>query len=188
MTQKVAEKAITQSAAILQQGGLFAYPTEAVYGLGCDPFNRAAVERLCALKQRSIEQGLILIAANFSQIEKLIAPLSEEILQRAKSTWPGPYTWVFPRSELVPDWISGDHPTIALRVTAHPIAAAICQQFGGAIISTSANRHGHAPARTAEEVRAMLGDKVDFIVEGEVGGLAQPTPIRDGVSGEIFRL
>jgi len=183
----MADKTIAQAAIILQQGGLIAYPTEAVFGLGCDPFNPIAVERLCALKQRSIDQGLILIAANFSQVQKLITPLSEEILQRATSTWPGPHTWVFPGSELVPEWVSGSHPSIALRVTAHPIATAICQQFGGAIVSTSANRHGQPPARTANEVRAMLGDEVDFIVEGEVGGLAQPTPIRDVVSGEVFR-
>ncbi len=183
----VDDDVLQQAATVLHQGGLIAYPTEAVYGLGCDPFNRNAVERLCALKQRSLKQGLLLIAANFAQVERLIAPLPQAALDRAKATWPGPHTWVFPRSAEVPDWISGEHSGIALRVSAHPIAVALCEQFGGALVSTSANRHGTPPALSAAEVAAGFGNSINLIVEGALGGLGQPTPIRDALSGAVIR-
>lgn len=173
---------------VLQTGGIIAYPTEAIFGLGCDPFNRSAVERLCALKQRSSAQGLILISANFSQIEKLIAPdVSFTALNSAQNTWPGPYTWIFPCSSYVPKWISGEHSSVALRVTAHPIAASLCNAFGGPLVSTSANRHAAAPARTASEVQAIFGEEVQLIVDGALGGLVNPCPIRDALSGAVIR-
>ena len=115
-----------EAVAALRAGGVIAYPTEAVFGLGCDPFNRTAVEQLCLLKQRQMDQGLILIAETFSQVEDFIAPIDNAALQRVHNSWPGPYTWVFPCSARAPKWITGTHSTIALRVTAHPIAAALC--------------------------------------------------------------
>jgi L-threonylcarbamoyladenylate synthase len=108
-------------------------------------------------------------------------------LARAQASWPGPHTWVFPRASDVPDWIAGSHAGIALRVTAHAPAAQLCRTFGGALVSTSANRHGEAPARSAADVRAAFGDTLDAILDGPTGGLAQPTPIRDAVSGALLR-
>ena len=92
---------LQQAVKILQTGGLIAYPTEAVYGLGCDPFNRAAVSRLCALKKRDANAGFILIAANWKQIESLIetSKIPPEQMRKIQSTWLGPVTWVFPASE-----------------------------------------------------------------------------------------
>jgi len=176
----------SEAAALLRAGGVLAYPTEAVFGLGCDPDNRTAFDTIFVLKQRPPEQGVLLIASDFEQIADWIAAPSQAIA-RAQPTWPGPHTWIFPRAAQAPAWIAGGHAGIALRATAHPPAAALCRAFGGALVSTSANRHGEAPARTAEQVRAAFGDTLDAILNGSTGGLERPTPIRDAISGESVR-
>lgn len=177
------------AAAALRRGGVVAYPTESVYGLGCDPHDEAALSRLFALKRRPPQQGVLLIAADFAQIERYIAldEVPADVLDRVRATWPGPHTWILPRSLQVPTWIAGNHAGIALRVTAHAPAAALCRAFGGALVSTSANRHGEPPARTATEIRKVFGDDLDAIVDAPVGGLERPTAIRDAISGELVR-
>lgn len=181
------DAAIARAVDALRRGGVVAYPTEAVWGLGCDPFNESAVRRIFALKQRPHGVGVILIGADFAQIEPFIGECSAAALVRARATWPGANTWVFPRKDIVPTWIVGEHAGIAIRVTAHPIASALCQAFGSAIVSTSANPHGRPPARHVDAVREYFDEQLDDIVEGELGGLEQPTAIRDAVSGEILR-
>jgi L-threonylcarbamoyladenylate synthase len=173
----------------LRAGGVIAYPTEAVYGLGCDPWNRAAVERLFALKGRPPTQGVLLICADFAQASRFIdlAGTPASAIASARDTWPGPHTWIFPRAADVPEWITGGHAGIALRVTAHAPAAGLCHRYGGALVSTSANRHGEPPARSAAEVQAAFGSAIDAIVDAPLGGLERPTPIRDAISGESVR-
>ena len=182
--------ALDSAVGALRAGGVIAYPTEAVFGLGCDPQNQAAVAHLFALKQRPPTQGVLLIAADFDQVEKYIdmSAVSTAALARAQATWPGPHTWVFPRSAATPGWLSGSHAGIALRITAHPLAAALCRAWGGALVSTSANRHGEPPGCTAEAVQAAFGGELAYILAGETGGLARPTPIRDAITGEEFRV
>jgi L-threonylcarbamoyladenylate synthase len=183
------ESSLEMIAAALRAGGVVAYPTEAVFGLGCDPGNHAAFERLFALKQRPPTQGVLLIGADFDQVAPYIdlAATPPEALARAQASWPGPHTWIFPRAAGVPAWIAGGHAGIALRVTAHAPAAALCRAFGGALVSTSANRHGEPPARRIDDVRSMFGATLDAILNGETGGLERPTPIRDAISGAIVR-
>ncbi|MGA9421428.1 MAG: Sua5/YciO/YrdC/YwlC family protein [Rhodanobacteraceae bacterium] len=173
----------------LSRGGVIAYPTEAVYGLGCNPHDRAACEHLFRLKQRPPALGVLLIAANFEQIRRYadLTALPEPVRAKVRASWPGPQTWVLPCGADVPEWIRGKHAGIALRITAHPIAAGLCRAFGGALVSTSANRHDQAPARDAQQVIAYFGDSIDAVVEGPLGGLSQPTPIRDAISGRIIR-
>ncbi len=180
---------VEQAAAALRRGGVIAYPTEAVFGFGCDPHDHAAFTRLFDLKQRPPTQGVLLIAAEFAQLQPYIdlARTPAEALSRAQASWPGPHTWIFPRAASVPEWIAGGHAGIALRVTAHPTAAALCRAFGGALVSTSANRHGEPPARAAAEVLSAFGDALDAIVDAPTGGLDRPTPIRDAISGEVLR-
>ena len=175
--------------AALRAGGVIAYPTEAVFGLGCDPHNADAFARLFALKQRPPTQGVLLIAAEFAQVEPFIdlAATPAEAIARARATWPGPHTWIFPRSAATPAWIAGGHAGIALRVTAHEPAAHLCSAFGGALVSTSANRHGEPPARSAADVRAAFGVELNAILDAPPGGLERPTPIRDAISGAIVR-
>ena len=176
----------SEAAALLRAGGVLAYPTEAVFGLGCDPDNRTAFDTIFVLKQRPPEQGVLLIASDFEQIADWIAAPPQAIA-RAQPTWPGPHTWIFPRSPRVPEWVAGGHSGIALRITAHPIAAALCRAFGGPIVSTSANVHGQPPARSANECEAMFGSALDGMLQGETGGLQRPTPIADAVTGAIIR-
>src|SRR5690348_9496685 len=177
---------IAEAAALLRSGGVLAYPTEAVFGLGCDPDHREAFQKIVALKQRPPEQGVLLIASDFAQIADWIeAP--PEAIARAQVTWPGAYTWIFPRSPRVPEWVAGGHSGIALRITAHESAATLCRAFGGPIVSTSANIHGQLPARSANECEAMFGSALGGILQGETGGLQRPTPIADAVTGAIIR-
>jgi L-threonylcarbamoyladenylate synthase len=110
-----------------------------------------------------------------------------EALARARATWPGPHTWIFPRSAATPPWIAGGHAGIALRVTAHADAAALCRAFGGALVSTSANRHGEPPARSAAQVRSAFGAELQYILDRPIGELDRPTTIRDAISGATIR-
>ena len=169
---------------ILQQGGVIAYPTEAVFGLGCAPLNETAVMRLLALKQRSIDKGLILIASDFSQVADFLLPLSK---QQKNQTQGSEITWVFPAKKNAPRWITGKFDSIAIRVTQHLAVKQLCQSFGSALISTSANRSGLEPAKTCQEVLAQFNQLLDGILDNKVGQLCKPTEIRDSVSGEIIR-
>ncbi|MGH8372354.1 MAG: L-threonylcarbamoyladenylate synthase [Gammaproteobacteria bacterium] len=176
-----------QARAIVWAGGVIAYPTEAVYGLGCDPLATQAVERILALKSRDVGKGFILIASHIEQLLPFMAPLDKTLRARLEASWPGPVTWIVPAAEAVPDWITGGRDTLAVRVTAHPVARALCELTGMALISTSANLSGHAPARSALQVRARLGDDVDYILPGQTGPQRKPTEIRDARTGKILR-
>lgn len=171
----------------VRAGGIVAYPTEAVYGLGCDPWNEPAVRRLLALKRRPVHKGLILIAADFAQLAPFLQPLSPADQARLAATWPGPYTWLIPARTDTPRWLRGRHDTLAVRVTAHPLAAALCRTCGHALVSTSANFSGRPPARTALAVRRRLGRNIDALLPSPTGGAAKPTEIRDLRSGQRIR-
>jgi L-threonylcarbamoyladenylate synthase len=179
--------AIRRAGEIMRAGGVLAYPTEAVWGLGCDPLDAAAVARILAIKERPVTMGLILIAADFGQLERWIDPVSAEIEARIMATWPGPVTWVLPAQAWVPEWIHGGRGSLAVRVTAHPQSAALCRETGFAIVSTSANRSGKPPARTGIQVRRWFGDELDLILGGATGGSDRPSEIRDAVSGRSIR-
>ena len=179
--------AIRRAASIIRAGGVIAYPTEAVWGLGCDPLDAAAVARILEIKQRPATMGLILIAAEAAQLEPWIEPVSPEIEARINATWPGPVTWVFPARAWVPYWVHGGRDYLAVRVTAHAQSAALCREAGFPIVSTSANRSGRAAARTGVQVRRWLGNEVDFILDGAAGGRPAPSEIRDAITGRTLR-
>lgn len=179
--------AIKQAVAVLETGGVVAYPTEAVYGLGCDPLREDAVDRVLRLKGRPRQQGLIVIASEFEQLRGLLDTSNEEAVSRALATWPGPVTWVFPARGHVPAWLTGGRRSLAVRVTEHPVANALCAAFGRPVVSTSANRSGEVALRKAEEVRKAFGDGVDYVVEGPVGGRERPSEIRSALTGEVLR-
>ena len=173
----------------LRAGGVIAYPTEAVYGLGCEPLSAAAVARLLAIKGRPAHKGLILVAADQGQLDPYVdwRVLSAERRRAIESSWPGPVTWLLPARAEVPGWLCGSHASIAVRVTAHPLARDLCIAYGRALVSTSANRTGTPPARSALAVERTLGGAIDFLLHGELGGLTRPTEIRDALSGEVVR-
>lgn len=174
---------LQQAARVLRQGGIVAYATEHCFGLGCNPFNRSAVLRLLHLKGRPPGKGLIVLAADTGQLEPYVETIPAHVL----GTWPGPHTWLLPTRPGVPAWITGRHAKIALRVTAHAQAAALCHAAGMAIISTSANRAAEAPARSDREVRRRFGKLVDYVLPGCIGAAPAPTPIRDALSGALVR-
>lgn len=175
--------------ATLQAGEVIAYPTEGVFGVGCDPDNNDAIDKLLALKQRPVEKGLILIAADYAQLLPYIDEdqLNEEQLSRVKASWPGPITWIMPASEKVSNHVSGQFDSIAVRVTDHSLVQKLCRQFGKPITSTSANLTGLPPCMTTTEVHQQLGDRLDAILEGETGGRDKPSEIRDAKTLQLIR-
>ena len=174
---------LIRAARAIQKGGVVAYATEYCFGFGCDPMNRSAVLHLLRIKRRTSDKGLILIAADVDQLDSYVDNIPAPVL----ATWPGPHTWLLEPREGVPGWITGDHPRIAVRVTAHPQAAALCQAAGMAIISTSANRSGGAPTRSYRETLRRFKGEVDYVLPGMVGDAPAPTPIRDAITDELVR-
>lgn len=180
---------IPEAATALQTGGMIAYPTEAVWGLGCDPRDEQAVLRLLAIKQREVEKGLILIASHLDQLRPFLnlAAVPAENLAEVLASWPGPHTWVMPASAAAPRWITGEHDGIAVRISAHPLVIELCNAYGGALVSTSANRAGQPAALTRETLDPAVLEGVDGLTAGETGGLGAPTAIRDALTGAAIR-
>lgn len=178
---------LREAARCVAQGGIIAYPTEAVYGLGCDPMNWFAVERILALKGRPVEMGLILIAADFEQLLPYVTPLTKQQMQPLHASWPGPSTWLLPANPASPPWLQGQYETLAVRVTAHPLAAALCRACKTPLVSTSANQSGQPAARSALQVRTRIPCGVDLILAGEVGAERNCSTIRDAASGRTIR-
>jgi L-threonylcarbamoyladenylate synthase len=178
---------LREAARHFHDGGLIAYPTEAVYGLGCNPLNWHAVKRLLVLKQRPLEKGLILIAASFEQLRPYVMVPGQETMKILNDSWPGPATWLLPATPDTPFWLTGRHRSLAVRVTDHPLAAALCNACRSPLVSTSANISGHPPATSPLDVRRQFGNSAAYILHGSLGSLTQPTPIRDALSGQLIR-
>lgn len=180
---------IVQAVAALRRGGVIAYPTEGVWGLGCDPFDAGAVRRLLAIKQREEWKGLIVIASELAQIAALIDldALPPERIRAVRASWPGPHTWLLPCRPSVPVWLRGMHTTLALRISAHPPVIELCDAFGGPLVSTSANLSGQPAVTAASDLDPLLRGRIDGVLPGETGGLAVPTSIRDAASGVAIR-
>ena len=172
----------------LRGGALIAYPTESVFGLGCDPYNRDAVDRVLAVKRRPAGRGLILLGSEISQFAPFLAGVDRATRDMMEATWPGPVTWVVPCTASVPAWLRASDDTVALRVTAHPLAASLCQLFGDAVVSTSANLRGRPPARSALQVRLRLkATRLGYILPGATGGSRRPSEIRDARTRAVLR-
>jgi L-threonylcarbamoyladenylate synthase len=163
----------------LRLGGVIAYPTEAVFGLGCDPRNEHALQRILDIKGRDVHKGFILIASTQHQLTPFLARIEPAWQAQFDSVWPGPVTFVVPSARGVSNLLSGFRDTLAVRVSDHPVVRLLCEQFGGAIVSTSANRSGFEPCRTQAAVRALFAPDVNGIVTGSVGGHASPSKIFD---------
>lgn len=177
---------LRHAAGVLHAGGVIAYPTEGVYGLGCRPDDGRAVHHLLELKQRPVSAGLILIAASLEQLTDWIEPTPRE-RRRLAAPDRNPVTWLVTAGPLTPEWITGGRPTVAIRVTRHPVAAGLCVASGLPLVSTSANRRGKPPARSALGARLRFGRHLDLVVGGTTGGAAGPTEIREAASGRVIR-
>ena len=183
----VDNSAVQEAAALLRQGGVLAYPTEAVWGLGCDPFNSRALQRLLLLKQRDPSKGVIIIAASLEQFKPWLTEITPAQQLVLENSWPGPQTWLVKDNGYTPDLIRGKHSKVALRVTNHPWVVALCEAFDGPLVSTSANTSGESPLQTYAEIEKYFGGEVDMILKGTLGGLNRPTRITDLETGEVLR-
>ena len=190
MTAKKQKLQINQAVEVLQQGGVIAYPTEAVYGLGCDPKNLSAVKKILELKKRQKEKGLILVAANFEQLKPYLQPLDKNTEKKLLDSWSDSekaITWLVPVKADVSEYLKGQFDTLAVRVSHHPVVKELSEKFGGAIVSTSANISNQEATRTAEQVNQIFETKIDFILEGETDINAQPSEIRNTMTNEVIR-
>ncbi len=176
---------IRLAAEVIRSGGVVAYPTEAVFGLGCDPRDHDAVRRILTLKDRPEAAGLILIAADREQLRDWIDPSDAEARRLAGGD--RGVTWVVTAGAATPSWITGGRATVAVRVIHHPVAAALCREAGMPIVSTSANRRGREPARNALAVRCAFGAAIDYVLTGATGGSERPSEIRDARTGAVLR-
>lgn len=174
---------IRKAAHLILQGGIIAYPTEAVYGIGCDPYQPDSVLRLLELKNRPIEKGLILVGSSLEQFDDFIEPLTKEqqSLIKANPTT----TWLVPAKH-APVWLRGEHNTLAIRLSTHPMIVALCDETGQALISTSANPAGKNPAKNNLQVRQYF-QQLDIILNSETGTLNRPTEIRNLIDQSIIR-
>ncbi len=173
---------------VLFNDEVIAYPTEAVFGLGCNPYSETAIQKLLALKKRPKEKGLILIAPSLDYLMDFIdidALLPEQLTCLAKPSSPA-ITWLVPAKAMVSPWILGKFTRIAIRLCSHPDVIKLCKATGLPLISTSANLSGQSPARTVEEVRQQFGKNFP-VLNGQVGDAANPSQIQDLVTKQILR-
>ncbi|MDR0234932.1 Sua5/YciO/YrdC/YwlC family protein [Acinetobacter sp.] len=183
---------VAEAAQILQQGKVLAYPTEAVWGLGCDPFNEQAFLEILRLKQRPIEKGVILLAGQLSQVEHLLSDIEPTIRDQIIQSWTQrsrterATTWLLPADHQIPRWITGQHTQVAVRVTNHPLCTALCNAFNGFIVSTSANPAGSTPARSLQEANQYFGSELNYL-NGDLGLSQEPSKIIDACTGQIIR-
>lgn len=186
-SRRVLKFAVDRAARIARAGGVIAWPTEGVWGLGCLPLKQHAVERIVRIKRRPPEKGFLLIAADVAQIEPWVRLPGGSADDHILATWPGPVTWVLPVRAALPAWLTGGRDTVAVRVTAHPTSQVLCRKTGSALVSTSANISGHPPLKDALRVRRLMGRQVDYVLPGSLGGQDGPTEIRDGLTGRVLR-
>lgn len=182
---------LSQAIQTLHSGQVLAYPTEAVWGLGCDPYNQYAFEQILQLKNRPIEKGVILIAASLEQVQPFLNGLSTAQIAQMQHSWDiaeqdQATTWLVPLTPAVPTWISGQHDRVAIRVTSHPLVRKLCNGFGAAIVSTSANPAGLPPAKSHTDIQQYFGEQL-AVLDGPLGQSRAPSKIRDIVSGQVLR-
>lgn len=178
---------IYQANHVLKTSGVIVYPTETVWGLGCDPRDDDALNRILNIKRRDADKGLILVAADIGQIEFLLEGISEEQRAELNRNWPGAFTYLVPHQNKVNALVHGKFDTVAIRVSSHPMVQDLCRQFGGPIVSTSANYAGQPTVRSAIQARMLFGSEVDYILNGQVGLVSGPSRIIDLQSGRVLR-
>ena len=177
---------LKQAVSACKRGGIIAYPTEAVFGLGCLPMDKQAVDKILKLKKRSVEKGLILVAADIQQLANYVDFENVNNVEPIHDSWPGPTTWLVPAKAETPAWLTGMHETLAVRVSANECIKELCKDLGP-IVSTSANPQGLSPAKSSEKVKDYFPTEIDYIIPAEITGHSNPTEIRDALSGNIIR-
>ncbi len=172
---------------VIKQGGVISYPTESVFGLGCNPNDLSAVLQLLEMKQRDMSKGLLLVADNVAQLEPYINISDLQTVNKLMAETSKPVTWLVPCRYLTPVWLTGKHQAIAVRISRHPIVKQLCSQFNAALVSTSANISGQCSTKKAWQVRKRFADKVNYYVPGELGSFATESEIRNIITDEVIR-
>lgn len=176
---------VDKAVATLAGGGVIAYPTEGVFGLGCLPDDHSAVQRILKIKQRDVSKGLILIAASPDLLHRWISLPDDKTLPEPDPQ--RPVTWIVPAGSSVSDWVRGANSGLAVRISTHPVARAISANVRSPVVSTSANLSGQAVARNHDELSLQFGSLVDYIVPGECGPASAPSEIRELITGKVLR-
>lgn len=179
-------KLLQKVQAHLRKGGVIAYPTESCYGLGCDPFNYAAVNKLIKIKGRSKTKGLIVIAGSTTQLHKLIQPIAGDQQAKLASYWPGFYSLILRVTTKVPRNLIGSHSKVAVRVSNHPLVKQLCHSLNTPLVSTSANKSGHHSIKNYRECQRQFGKKV-LVLPGKIGSAKKPSTIIDWESQRVLR-
>ena len=173
-------------AGAVARGAVFGYPTDTIWGFGCHPLIGASVARILQIKNRSPEQGLILLSSRLEYCRAYVA-LDDKSLQQIAEPCARPTTWLVPASEFCPPWIRGRHPSVAIRITDHAFVAFLCDRLQAPLVSTSANRSGRATVRNALQMRQQFGEELDYIVTGFATGGGGASEIKSLASGDILR-
>ena len=176
-----------KAAAILKRGGVIAYPTEGVWGLGCDPFNSSAVNRILEIKSRPPHKGLIVVSSEMAHFADFLKGAGTEGIEKIRQSKGRGISWLIANNGLALDLVSGGQSTLAIRLSDHPSIAGICSAFGAAMVSTSANPSAEPPALNAEQVHGYFAERIDYVVPGDLGGQNGPSEIRHIGTGEVMR-
>lgn len=176
---------LCQAAKIISNNGIISYPTDSVYGLGCDPLSEIAVNRILKLKNRPVEKGLIIIAGNINQLLPFI-DISKSEAEKIITTNEA-ISWLVKKSEITPHWISGKHSKVAIRICKHPLVINLCKLLNQPIVSTSANPAGAKPATSNPQSRRYFLNQVDYYLTGPLGPLKKPTSIINIETGLVIR-
>ena len=175
---------IRDATEILKAGGVIVHATEGVWGFACDPNNIAALQRILKIKEREANKGFILIAGTAIEFALHLSAVAHA--DEVRASWPGAHTWVLPNREKYSDLVTGGRGTVACRVPGHQQSRALCETFGGVLVSTSANLSGQAAITSYEDAVDQFGDVVDQVLPGAVGDLGRASTIH-GINGEILR-
>jgi len=178
------QQQVKKGISILEQGGIVAFPTDTVYGLGAHAANLQAVERVYLVKERPQSMALPLLLADISQISDVANHVPEVAWLLARTFLPGALTIVLHKSDLISDIITGGHKTIGVRIPAHPVPVALIKSIGAPVVGTSANLSGKPSALTADEVCSQFEDKIDWVIDGGRCQGGKESTIID-VTGEI---
>ena len=178
--------ALNRFAHAVSQGAVFGYPTDTIWGFGCHPLIASSVARILQIKNRRADKGLILLSSKLEYCAAYVG-LDYEQLEPVTTATDRPTTWLIPASENCPVWIRGNHPTVAIRISNHPLLDFLCNRLKAPIVSTSANRSSKATVRNALQMRKQFGDELDFIVNGFTTGSNRPSEIKSLLDGTTLR-
>lgn len=176
---------IRHAASLLHRGGIIVYPTDTIYGLGCDPLNMAAVQRIADIKQRPPGKSLIVLAHHTEQLAGIVSP--EQLNSHLANHDQAPTTWVLPADDHCPPWLRHRDGTVAVRLTDYPLVARLCKQFGRGIVSTSANLSGTKPLQRKLDLRRVFRPCVDTILHCNTAGTGKPSTIKHYSDQRILR-